>query len=502
MKISPYSTTLYTNTQKKFQEPNNSKETSSNINEFNSNSILLKASYNMAFCGLFKEKPIDAKKVETPIKMTPMKEYLISDDAKFRLGGNYTISLTNPEINDAIKKLKPNEKIILGRDGFFLSGMNDYISRKHLEISKNRKGQLIAKDLNSLNGTTIEKQDHLEIKNSTIEQLVPHKKTIIPADAQLKLGSDLIIDMRNKNILNLLDENDEIEIGRSKECDIVIDNFHEYTSRKHLSLSKRNGQIFATDLGSKNGTYIIPKNKIKPFYNGAKNIELSQANIGDCYLLSTIYAMSRSDAGAKMLENMVNIDDNGNFIVSFANSYPITIKPDELDGQESFWDNKKKRSVSGDLGIKALERAYGRMIKKFKGYRTMFCDLDNGGFTDTALFKMTGLTSTKIFNSDKEKLYKTLSEIKENGLNSYIITCSTPSQGKYGKYMDPQKLFISKHAYAVSDINTDKHKITIVNPHNTKKKYTISWDDFSKMFSSMCYSRVPDVGEYPPHNYK
>lgn len=35
MKISPYSTTLYTNTQKKFQEPNNSKETSSNINEFN-----------------------------------------------------------------------------------------------------------------------------------------------------------------------------------------------------------------------------------------------------------------------------------------------------------------------------------------------------------------------------------------------------------------------------------------------------------------------------------
>lgn len=488
MKISPsYQTNFYTNTYEKKNQKH--KEQTPQNKEFTTKSTLIQSNYNLAFCGLFRQKPIDATTVDTPIKMIPKKEYLISDNAKFRLGKKCIIDLQNHEIKYEIKKLRPNEKIIIGREGFKTENMDKCISRQHLEISKNQMGELIAKDLNSLNGTTIEQPSPKRFDDTDIKKLSPNKQTIIPTDVQLKLGTDLIIDMRNPNILNLLDEKGTITIGRGAKCDLVIDDFHNCTSRHHLSLSKENGQIVTTDLNSTNGTYVIPKNKIKAFYNGAKNLELSQSNVGDCFLLSTIYAMSRTDAGAKMLENMVEVDDEGNYIVSFFNYPPIKVKPEELDGQKSIFGNEEKYSVSGELGIKALERAYGKRVKVFYSPRTMFAEIDSGGFMDTALFKMTGITSKK-YNLAKDNLRPILFKLKMDGVNNHILTCSTPKYGKYGRYADKEYRFISNHAYAIDDINLNKEQITIVDPHNTRQKHIISWKDFSQTFDYLCDAKI------------
>ena len=43
-------------------------------------------------------------------------------------------------------------------------------------------------------------------------------------------------------------------MGRSPECDLVLD--VAAVSRRHVILSKENGQFFVQDLGSRNGTYI------------------------------------------------------------------------------------------------------------------------------------------------------------------------------------------------------------------------------------------------------
>ncbi|QEG32840.1 SpoIIE family protein phosphatase [Bythopirellula goksoeyrii] len=51
-----------------------------------------------------------------------------------------------------------------------------------------------------------------------------------------------------------LDEGEHWVMGRSPECDLVLD--VAAVSRRHIILTKENGHIFVKDLGSRNGTYI------------------------------------------------------------------------------------------------------------------------------------------------------------------------------------------------------------------------------------------------------
>ncbi len=49
-------------------------------------------------------------------------------------------------------------------------------------------------------------------------------------------------------------EGDTLTIGRSKKADVTIDN--SAVSRRHTSLSMRDGKHFVSDLGSSNGTIV------------------------------------------------------------------------------------------------------------------------------------------------------------------------------------------------------------------------------------------------------
>lgn len=460
------------------------KEASAGIKNNNSgqNCLFAKGNYNVAFCGLFGEKPIDARFNDDEIKMIPEKKYLVNDDAQFNLGGHCILNLKSNDISEQIRNLGIGKKIVFGREGYFVKGMDKQVSRRHLEISKNLRGQLIATDLNSLNGTTIKGKAAAKPENTQFERLQPLRKTPIPIDCQLILGTDMVIDMRNPNIRGLVDENGIVKIGRSKYSDIVIDDFHSQTSREHLILTRQAGTLYAIDYDSTNGTFVVPKNKVRPFYRGAKNIELSQSNVGDCFLLSTIYSMSKTDKGAKILEDMIEVDDNGNYIVTFVDGSSYVIKPEELDGQKSTKGNRDKRSVSGELGVKAIERAYARDMKSDCYRKTMFADIDNGGYTTNAMYKMTGLFGSSHKASAQDTPY-IFSKIKNEGMNNHIVTCSTPHIGKYGNYMDAERRFITGHAYTICDIDVKNQLVTIANPYNTRKKQVISWNDFANIFS-------------------
>ena len=67
----------------------------------------------------------------------------------------------------------------------------------------------------------------------------------------------------------------EITIGRSDKCNIVID--HGNVSKKHCTLSRRNGQLFVRDAGSTNGTAV---NNLK-----IKDVEVELQN-GDKLILA------------------------------------------------------------------------------------------------------------------------------------------------------------------------------------------------------------------------
>lgn len=408
---------------------------------------------------------------------------------------NSVISAANIPINlndysDEIRSLPQGKKLIVGRsDNADIKIPINYISSQHFSIQP-YSDKVLVSDLGSLNGTYFEHCKapiNIPINGedcSKINSIVTLKKgvkTLIPNDCQIYLGNDFTLDMRNKNILASLDKQGSITIGRSYDCDLVVDDFHSHVSRVHLQLEKRGRNIIATDLNSSTDTKIIPKNEIKAFNGGVKNLELGQSNIGDCFLLSTIYALSRTPKGQQLIENMVKVDENGNYIVNLYDSKtPFVITPEQLDGQSI--DDNVKRSVSGDLGIRAIERAYGRMIRSFDGEnRTLFMEINDGGCPHIALKKLTGVNST-VVSTAHGKIAETLNKICKKGLNNYVLTCSTPQKNLYDGYVDSKRRFNKNHAYGIKQINPQNRTIEIINPHNTRRSHTISWQEFEQLF--------------------
>lgn len=421
--------------------------------------------------------------------------FLLPYNAVLNIGGANVHLL---DYKEQISSLRNGTALIIGRnEDTDIKIPSIFVSGEHLSLQP-YQDKVLVKDLHSTNGTTFEYCDETDkdfqaINNfSTIKETKTLKKgvkTVIPNDCQIYLGKDFTIDMRNKNILEVLEQKGEITIGRDKDCDLVVDEFYSHVSRIHLQLEKKGNKLFATDLNSSNDTQIIPKNKIKAFNGGVQNIQLGQANIGDCYLLSVLYALSSSPKGQKYIEKMVKVDDNGNYAVKFYDcAKPINIAPEDLDGQSNAWS--KKRSVSGDLGIRAIERAYGRLLCGDIGrYETLFSEIDDGGLPITALKKLTGIDSDFI-SIEERKIQEKLYDICKKGLNNYILTCATPAECKYNGYVDPQQRFNSNHAFGIKNINPYKKTIEIVNPHNTKKSHTIGWHEFGQMFDYLF------IGEY------
>lgn len=408
---------------------------------------------------------------------------------------NAVVTLSNEKINlndykQTINTLYNGIPLIMGRgNNADIKIQNPFVSASHLSVQP-YQDKLLVKDLYSTNGSTFQhcetiNNDFFKVNDySGINEVTALKKgirTIIPDDCQIYLGEDLTLDVRNKNILELLNQKGLIQIGRSPMCDLVVDEFYSQVSRIHMQLEKVGNKIIATDLNASNNTQIIPKNKIKAFNGGVENLRLGQSNIADCYLLSVLYALSRTPKGQKYIENMVKVDDRGNYNVKFYDSQkPISVAPEDLDGQ--IVDGNRKRSVKGDLGIRAIERAYGRMLINCDyGNKTLFLEIDKGGSPIVALRKLTGIQGDFISTS-MGKIEKTLYDICQKGLDNFVLTCSTPKKSKYNNYVDSQRRFISRHVYGIKDINPYTRNIEIINPHNTRTSYTISWDEFEQMF--------------------
>lgn len=313
----------------------------------------------------------------------------------------------------------------------------------------------------------------------------------IENNSQLILGKDFVLDLNNPELKEKLAKKKEVKVGSSERCNIVVPSFHNGIHQTHISIKQKNNQTMITPAHKDAKVKVIDKDNIQPFYFGTKDIAFAQENIGDCYLLSTLYSLSRTSFGQNFLKNIVSINNDGNYVVKFFKKPPIIVKKDELYG------NENKKSVSGELGLKAIERAYGKLInplymnpkeREIAASKNHFY-LNRGGFMTTALYNLTGL-KTNQYKTKETDLDFLLKNIKEYGMEHQILTCSTPAQGFYGTYMDKESKFMTAHAYSIKEIDVENKMIEIVNPHNTKKSEIISWEDFKKMFEYICVARL------------
>ncbi len=419
------------------------------------------------------------------------KRYLIPFDSKLQIGNSI---LDLARCKNFFNESSPNTPVIAGRNNSANIRIADpAVSNFHLKLLKTENG-IIVQDTNSTNGTKLlaninnrsEYKKYVDCSNiSQITSLGINSpfSVILPENSQIYFDNGLTIDTRNKKILNLLNEKGKITAGQNPYDNIRISGYTKYgNSGIRVELTKFGDKIGAKNLGKNNGAYIIPQNQVQPFYKGVQDLKLQQTNIGDCFLISTIYAMSLNPECQEILKNMVKTDNNGNYLVKFnAADNPILIRPDEIDGQYDY-NGDYKESVIGEPGVRAIERAYGKMIKAENYSHTMFSNITNGGNMVEVMHKMTGLMP------HYHKVQpNTLAKITKNGLDNHVLTCITPSTGKYGngRYIDKNCKFDRNHAYTIKRIDSEHQTIEIVNPYDTSKSNVISWEDFSQIFSDM-----------------
>lgn len=133
---------------------------------------------------------------------------------------------------------------------------NKSISSNHAQLVYDTKNQLHLQDLNStngtfLNGTKISPSKTYIVNSKDKIQLATANGVLIVVEALV----NKIINVDKVNILNQLKNKSKVVIGRTDECDVVLNS--SSVSRQHAEIQKlSDGTYSIKDLNSTNGTFV------------------------------------------------------------------------------------------------------------------------------------------------------------------------------------------------------------------------------------------------------
>ena len=220
--------------------------------------------------------------------------------------------------------------------------------------------------------------------------------------------------------------------------------------------------------------------------------DTKQGSTGDCWLLSAVNALNSTKAGKEILKETIEYTKGGiNIHLKGAGSYFVS--------DEEILKTKGTMEYSGgDDDMIAIELAVNYALNKFKedntfpvtqsGEATTFegWPVEDGkliGETgEFGLYLLTGKKAEKIFEDDN--INKILDEFAQDD-SSYAITVGTGAPFKLRDVNNKKVTFSENHEYALVGVNKENDTVTLQNPWNTKKKITISRDDFNFKFSTV-----------------
>ena len=148
----------------------------------------------------------------------------------------------------------------------------------------------------------------------------------------------------------------------------------------NLYIKKENG-LSKLNLSKKDFDKLFPGNSLLTF---------SQKFYGDCYLLTSFYALLNSVEGRERILNCFSIEKNGNIIVKFPYREPIIYEKKDIANVRN-----DDRAVDGSLGIKLLEDAFFK--RRSKSYITHKNEANSKNEDDKYL-KLKGGNAIEIFH--------------------------------------------------------------------------------------------------------
>lgn len=206
--------------------------------------------------------------------------------------------------------------------------------------------------------------------------------------------------------------------------------------------------------------------------NGMIDGHFEQGNVGSCWVLASIVAITNNPKGRQIINNSLQKNTDGSITVTLKGvNKSYRISKEELLGYD--WS-------SGDLDVRAIEIAISLYMKenpdKFNGDD----DID-GGYERWALELLTGAKGHRdfVFNWTDDK-------IKEFNNPNRISTVSAHSGDKKLTTANGEEITLYEaHAYAV--VGSDDNCVYLVNPHDSSKILAIPIDTFKEFFECVEY---------------
>lgn len=234
----------------------------------------------------------------------------------------------------------------------------------------------------------------------------------------------------------------------------------------------------------------INRLKDEPTTNGKIDKDFSQGQVGDCWLLASIKALSMNEKGLKTLNDSIKLHQNGNITV-------------HLKGVDKTYEISKKELENalelskGDGDVRAIEIAVNRYLREmYKQGDSEQASLD-GNHMHVAYQILTGKgehffpvgsNGDRIFNSE----YYDDVPITDEDIKAFnekdTITCVSAHGNQqnieiYNKSDNSSGILTTNHAYTV--VRSDDKNVYLINPWDTSKEIPVDIKTFKTFFTSI-----------------
>jgi len=246
--------------------------------------------------------------------------------------------------------------------------------------------------------------------------------------------------------------------------------------------------------------------------NGEFDEQIKQGGTGDCWLISGLLALNSTPEGKQIIKDSITVNDDGSVTVDFKGvGASYTISPEELQKYDT--DNISNDAFSnGDNDMLVFELAVSKLksdiaagainigvsSSSYEGYSDASIE---GGFAQQVIYFMTGRTAQTYGVQSSSKadiaaglenstIYSVLQDAAENPPT--VLTCAMYYGTKTATCVDGRTFNVDLrdygHAFAITGVDAENQTVTIVNPWDSNKPYTMSWSEFANMGIGMISS--------------
>ncbi len=245
---------------------------------------------------------------------------------------------------------------------------------------------------------------------------------------------------------------------------------------------------------------------------------INQGDYGTCYLDASLLAISRTEGGEFHLAKMIKPDGHGAWNVTLPSNPHNPIKVSREDIDNLAWE---KRGVTGALGIRILEAAYGKererkgevpkysladewrdniAMGRLGGTKRHLLAAGTGGSSNELLGELVNAKGVLMPDWNRDNVHRALNFWAAQGPHIALTASSAEQKNFKGPVYydreqkmytaDPEHRVVFGHAYTVVGIDAARKEVTIANPWDSKKTFKQSYDNFYKYFAEADGVRV------------